>query len=107
MYGPIELFDDIGEYFEENEIFIQDPKGCNRDVRYCNPHRLSSLNLDGPIWTSQLGGNVDLVETKEISTGPELLDILDSQSNLAEAPQPSAITTILERYLDLSTVKAR
>jgi hypothetical protein len=101
MYGPMELFDDVGNFFEANEIFIQDPKGCNREVRYCNPHRLSSLNFDSSPWTSRFDGNVDLAEMKDASTGPELLDLLDSQSNLAETPQPSAISTVLERYFDI------
>ncbi|OIW26473.1 hypothetical protein CONLIGDRAFT_620305 [Coniochaeta ligniaria NRRL 30616] len=98
MYGPMELFDEVGDFFEANDIFIQDPKGCNREVRYCNPHRLSSLNLDGSTWTSQFDGNVDLADMKDVTTGPELLDLLDSQSNLAETSQPSAIATILERH---------
>lgn len=97
----MELFDEVGDFFEANDIFIQDPKGCNREVRYCNPHRLSSLNLDGSTWTSQFDGNVDLADMKDVTTGPELLDLLDSQSNLAETSQPSAIATILERYFGI------
>jgi SWI/SNF-related matrix-associated actin-dependent regulator of chromatin subfamily A3 len=97
MYGPMDLFDHIGEFFESYDIFIQDPRNCNRVVRYCNPHRLSALLEDHP-WTSDLGVNANLVELKDIAAGPELLDLLDSQSGLAEMPQPWAIATNLERY---------
>ena len=98
MYGPTELLNHIGDFFTFYNIFIQDPRNCNRVVRYCNPHRLSSLILEDHPWTSHLGVNANMVELKDIAAGPELLDLLDSQSDLAETPQPWAIATILERY---------
>ena len=105
MYGPMDLFDHIGELFESYDIFIQGPRNCNRVVRYCNPHRLSSLVLEDHPWTSDLSVNANLVELTDIAAGTELLDLLDSQSDLAEAPQPQAIATILERYLKAQSLQ--
>jgi hypothetical protein len=107
MYGPWNLYNDIGEFFETNDMFIQDPRSCDRDVRYCNPHRLSSLTLENCTWTSQLYNNQDFSELKDVGAGTELLELLDSQSNLAEAAQPLAISTALERYVPPSHIKHR
>lgn len=42
LYGPKWLSEDIGTFCQESEIYLQDPRGCDRNVLYCNPHRLSS-----------------------------------------------------------------
>jgi len=97
MYCPMDLFDHIEEFFEFYDIFIQDPRNCNRVVRYCNSPRLSALLEDHP-WTSNLSVNANLIELKDIVAGPELLDLLYPQSDLAETPQPWAIATTPERH---------
>lgn len=42
LYGPKWLSEDIGAFCQDSEIYLQDPLGCDRDVLYCNPHRISS-----------------------------------------------------------------
>jgi hypothetical protein len=98
IYGPFEMLTDIGDFFQTCEIYLQDPSDCDRNVRYCNPHRLSSTNLISCPWTSELKANRNnLVEMKPISPLPELLDVLESSEKLPEAIQPDAIRTRLER----------
>ena len=33
VYGPFELFDEIGSWFEEYEIYLQDPRDCHLNVK--------------------------------------------------------------------------
>ncbi|KAL7917884.1 SNF2 family N-terminal domain-containing protein [Trichoderma austrokoningii] len=99
IYGPFEMLADIGNFFQTCEIYLQDPSDCDRNVRYCNPHRLSSTNLDACSWTSELKANqTNVIEIKPISPLPELLDIIESTVKLPEAIQPDAIRTTLERH---------
>lgn len=98
IYGPFEMLADIGNFFQTCEIYLQDPSDCDRNVRYCNPHRLSSTNLDACPWTSELNANLtSLVEIRPTTPLPELLDILESSEKLPEAAQPDAIRTPLAR----------
>jgi hypothetical protein len=98
IYGPFEMLTDIGNFFQTCEMDLQDPSDCDRNVRYCNPHRLSSVNLGSCPWTSELEAYLNnLVEMKPISPMPEVLDVLESSEKLPEAMQPDAIQTPLER----------
>ncbi|KAL5089357.1 hypothetical protein Trisim1_005644 [Trichoderma cf. simile WF8] len=99
IYGPLEMLTDIGNFFQTCEIYLQDPSDCDRNVRYCNPHRLSSTNMNSCPWTSELKTHLkNLVEMEPISPLPELLDVLESSEKLPEAMQPDAIRTPLERH---------
>ena len=40
IYGPPELFESIGTFASHCKMFLQDPKYCDRNVEYCNPHRM-------------------------------------------------------------------
>ncbi|PHH86173.1 hypothetical protein CDD83_10629 [Cordyceps sp. RAO-2017] len=99
VYGPIEIFDEIGSWFEEYDVFLQDPQLCHLDVKYCNPHRLSSADLDScPMVSEVIARRPGLVHLQAIEQRPDLLDILDSSLDLEEAPQPRAIRTTLKRH---------
>ncbi len=45
LYGPRDLAENVGEFFQDLDMYLQDPDGCDWDVIYYNPHRLSSLTL--------------------------------------------------------------
>ncbi|KAK4163801.1 SNF2 family N-terminal domain-containing protein, partial [Cladorrhinum sp. PSN259] len=99
LYGPLDLFDDLGTYLQERNIFLQDPVGCERNVRYCNPHRLPSADPSVHVLTSSLTKCAGYVSEMEfIAARPELLDILNSQEDLPEAAQPPSIKTKLARH---------
>ena len=101
LYGPSELATTVGEFFQQMELYLQDPKGCDRNVKYHNPHRLSSMNLDEcvmtfslPLQTAQLDQSV----FQKVCSQEDALDIFVAQQSLAEAYQPDAIRTQLQRY---------
>ncbi|KAF4465808.1 alpha-16-mannosyltransferase subunit [Fusarium albosuccineum] len=98
IYGPIELFDDIGSFFEDHDLYLHDPTNCQRNVPYCNPHWFT-LHSSVPRFTSQLALEVvQPVAVEDIDTRPDLLDILNSKDDLAEAEQPQAIKTTLAKH---------
>jgi hypothetical protein len=98
LYGPMELFEELGTFFQDYDIYLQDPVGCDINVRYCNPHRLSSTDVDLCPLTFTLQS--EILETFDKHAVPhhsELLDILDPQEDLPETSQPSILHTQLER----------
>lgn len=100
IFGPMDLFGEIGSWFEEYDICLQDPDQLGvLDVKYCNPHRPFFCNLaDCHLLSEQLKSNMSTTRYEEIVAQPDLLDILSSHSDLEEAAQPTAIQTILKRY---------
>jgi len=51
VYGVLSLSDAVGDLFGQNGLYLQDPVGCDRSIRYANPHRLSFLDQED-LWTS-------------------------------------------------------
>ncbi|KAK3345803.1 SNF2 family N-terminal domain-containing protein [Lasiosphaeria hispida] len=110
LYGPSELSEAIYTFIqecnemleelqEEQRLYLQDPVGCDRDVPYRNPQRLPPLDTASVTLTSELAQRVDNpVDLEDIEPRPELLELLDSQEDLPETPQPHGITTPLERH---------
>ena len=41
IYAPNSILQEIKEWSEHNEVYLQDPAFCFQDGRYCNPQRLS------------------------------------------------------------------
>ena len=98
IYGPIELFEDVGSFFEDYDLYLQDPVGCKQNLRYCNPHRLPLLDTSVTKFTSDVGKQLThVVEMEDVDNLPELLDILNSQEDLPETPQPRSIKTTLAK----------
>ncbi|KAF5549124.1 global transactivator [Fusarium mexicanum] len=98
IYGPPGLFQDVGSFFEEYDLYLQDPVNCKRNVRYHNPHRLS-VDPSDVKHTFELGNpSVPLATTIDISDNSELLDMIFSHQDLAEAPQPRSIRTSLQPH---------
>ncbi|ROW16619.1 hypothetical protein VPNG_01634 [Cytospora leucostoma] len=100
VYGPLNLFDEIGSWFQEYEIYLQDPIQVGElDVRYCNPHRLSFEGLEScPLLSEFINHNSKPFELPEILSQPDLLETLSCQADLEEAPQPTAISASLKRH---------
>lgn len=99
VYGPLEQFNDIGSWFQDYELYLQDPIQLGElDVRYCNPHRLSSDDLAScPLLSDFITQTSTLVGFEELVSQPDVLDILSSHADLEEAPQPTAIRASLKR----------
>jgi hypothetical protein len=102
VYGPLDIFDEIGTWFEDYQVFLQDPQQCHRNVRYCNPHRLSSDDARSSTYLLDIVSQGSTFLHLEIVTQqPDLLDELSSHDNLEETPQPSAIKRELRRQANL------
>jgi SWI/SNF-related matrix-associated actin-dependent regulator of chromatin subfamily A3 len=119
IYGPLDLFEEIGQWFQDCEVYLQDPDKCPRDTKYCNPQRISSYDLSScPMVSEVVSRSLVLVPT-EIPAPPDFLDILSSQFELEETPQPSIIRANLKKsvisisrayailYLHESDIKCR
>lgn len=100
LYGPRDLTENVGEFFQDLDMYLQDPDGCDWDVAYCNPHRLSSLNIDDCPMTSELGRpGTEIHETlfQSIPGESDVFDVLDVHQHLPEASQPALILSSLKK----------
>ncbi|KAH7170202.1 SNF2 family N-terminal domain-containing protein [Dactylonectria macrodidyma] len=99
VYGPLKIFDEIGSWFDEYGVYLQDPRKCHLEVKYCNPQRLSSDDIAScPSLIEVVSRTSIPVNLQDIPRRPELLDALSSQVDLDETPQPSAILGNLKRH---------
>ena len=102
IYGPKDLFDELGSWFDDYQIFLQDPRECHRDVPYCNPHRLSLQDFSSAQLLSEVvAQSSDALQLEAIPQQPDLLNDLNSHEDLEEASQPSAIKRELRRLVFL------
>lgn len=100
LYGPFAMMDEVKEWSEENEIYLQDPKYCLKDAMYCNPQRLS-LTRGSPCMVSEIVPRVTehRLRLRSITDDDEFLDkYLSSKADLEEAEQPSVVKTALQRW---------
>ncbi|KAK2038227.1 hypothetical protein LZ31DRAFT_130780 [Colletotrichum somersetense] len=107
LYGQDNHSDDISLFIDQcNELledqfklYLQDPVGCDRNVRYCNPQRLPPLDPTAYPYTLDLEQKRQtFVDMEDLEPPPEMLELLDSQEDLPEALQPPAIATPLKRH---------
>ncbi|KAM0231289.1 hypothetical protein ACHAPO_008672 [Fusarium lateritium] len=99
VYGPEEIFEELGKWFEHYQVYLQDPRECHLDVRYCNPHRLSTDDIFGcPLLSDVVSQSSRSLELESVAQQSDLLDELCSHENLEEAPQPSVIKRDLKRH---------
>lgn len=93
VYGPSNLFDDIGDFFQDNGYYLQEPRDCDRNVPYRNPHSLSGEDNVVPL-TFDLGKEEeDLIAAK----APDILAGLETVEILPEDQDPPGLTTPLYR----------
>ncbi|KAI1439376.1 hypothetical protein F5Y02DRAFT_424071 [Annulohypoxylon stygium] len=98
VYGPLDLYDEIGSWFQEYEIYLQDPRTCHLDVKYYNPHRLLSDDLKScPLVSELIDLASSLIPLKQITQQTDMLGVLCHSTDLEETPQPAAIRATLKR----------
>ncbi|CAG1980246.1 unnamed protein product [Fusarium graminearum] len=99
VYGPLDVFEELGTWFEHYQVYLQDPRECHREVRYCNPHRLSTDDITScPLLSDVISQSSNSLQLELITQQSDLLDELCSHDNLEEAPQPSVIKRELKRH---------
>jgi hypothetical protein len=97
IYGPEDLFEDIGGFLQQYELFLQDPHGCNKNVLYRNPHRLSSTDPAMCPYTLELDQPEPQVQLEDIEATNDILEALNTEEGFKEAEQPSGMQTPLAR----------
>ncbi|KAI9791133.1 MAG: hypothetical protein M1816_004364 [Peltula sp. TS41687] len=100
IYGASHLFEDIGAFLQTCGMFLQDPVGCNRNVVYRNPHRLSGLDPEAPM-TLQYATEPVAYSLEIKSNAVEFLAKFESGDTLPETECPmhqmQALTFMLKR----------
>lgn len=97
IYGRSTLLEDVGSFFEDHDIHLQNPEGCQMIVPYNNPHKLPTSDGKMALTSDLSGSHANTVFIEEEQRGADLLDELTSQHDLAEAEQPPSIRTELQR----------
>ena len=96
LYGPMELFEVIGEFFEQCSEFLQSPLHCNHNLPYRNPQSLSGRDNNPPM-TFQLEADLCRPQVETIVQGPDPSAALETGDALPETEAPSSIKTSLYR----------
>lgn len=93
LYGPKWLSEDVSAFCQDSEIYLQDPLGCDRDVLYCNPHRLSSNEVACcTTFELQIASSDGVVTRLHIA---DALDFLNAPRALGELETPRWLKTKL------------
>ena len=99
IYGPMDAHESVGSFFQECELYLQDPIGCDRNVPYRNPHRLAFASdptrMTFDLCPTQMHMNVTTISSHSI------LDTMLSSEYLAEYDTPSLLRTSLLPYVSI------
>jgi len=99
IYGPEDLFEDIGSWLQEQDLYLQDPRQVYFDAKYCNPHKLSVDDIDScPTVSEVVRQSSRSLLLQDVPDRPELLDLLSNGSELEETQQPVVIRSELKKY---------
>ncbi|KAK6866330.1 hypothetical protein PG995_002858 [Apiospora arundinis] len=99
IYGPSDMYDEIGTWFEDYNIYLQDPRKCYLDAFYFNPHRLSSADTSClPLVSAIVNKPTIPLQFSKINQHPDLLSNLGGTSSLEETPQPDGVRTDLRSH---------
>ena len=101
LYGPMDLFEGIGEYLQKCAVYLQDPLHCDRNVLYRNPHRLSEP--DGEVRMTQQGSKQQAINIETIQEQQDPFAELETTEPQPETEGPSALATALYRYFPVCT----
>ncbi|KAJ3535529.1 hypothetical protein NM208_g536 [Fusarium decemcellulare] len=100
VYGPLDIFDEIGTWFDEYHVFLQDPRHCHLDVKYYNPHRLSADDITScPLVSEVVTQTSKVLHLENRTQQDDLLDMLGSHEDLEETPQPTVIKGAMRRQV--------
>ena len=94
LYGPMQLFDEIGEFLERCSEFLQSPLHCDRNLPYRNPQSLSGKDHNPPM-TFQLESDLYPPQVETMVQGPDPSSALETEDSLQETQAPSSVRTSL------------
>ena len=94
VYGRPEHFNTVGDFLLKCDMYLQDPSGCDRNVRYCNPQSLWALE-EGEVRMTQDLNTTETHDFESYRNPSDLLQDLEFEGELLEASDPSALQTPL------------
>lgn len=106
FYGPMDKFEDVGEFFFQCSEYLQSPLHCSRNVPYRNPQSLSGGDEDPPM-TFDLRKELTSFEFETLTRGADPSAALQSGTSFPETEPPAAIRTPLYRQVDTSIAASR
>ncbi|KAL7792443.1 SNF2 family N-terminal domain-containing protein [Trichoderma ceciliae] len=98
LYGPMDMLEEVGSFLQYHGLYLQDPKGCEINVFYCNPHSLPLPKGQTYIHTFDLEETEASVLLEELPEQHDLLEALSTNESLEETCQPLGIKTKLDRH---------
>src|SRR5271154_6720451 len=97
LYGPEKVSADVGDFLQECEWYLQQPEGCDRNVRYVNPHCLSADD-EAKVMTFELDTIMAKTENESLNQDVDVLACLNSEQVFDEADQPPCVRTPLKSH---------
>lgn len=94
IYGPMVMFDEVGKFLQGVGMYLQDPKDCDRNVEYRNPHRLSGLDQGAPM-TLDLKTSPGSRPEEFLQSPVDIFSDLETTTFLAETIRPDCLATEL------------
>jgi len=103
IYGAPDLFDGLGVFLTDVDLFLQTPEFCDKNVEYRNPQMLTPVGST-PTMTLSLSINTIvndgiLVPGDDSINTSNLMVLLQDTPCLEETPSPVSLATELHRYL--------
>jgi hypothetical protein len=103
VYGSSELSGTLGSFLEDVDIYLQTPENCDRDIEYQNPHLLT-YGSNTSVTTLSLSAMI-MQDGHKINEDDKSIDVFDlmaflqSNPQIAEAPDPISLRSKLHRYV--------
>ena len=96
IYGPMDLYDLVGDFLSRCSENLQPPSLCDRNVPYRNPQSLSGRDENPPLtFHFRAGACSNEIELTETDSDPSAA--LETQTTFPESQVPIAIQTPLYR----------
>ena len=96
LYGPMDIFELIGEFLSQCSEYLQSPLRCDRNVPYRNPQSLRGRDEEAPL-TLQLEADLSFSQIETIAQGSDPSAALETGCRFPETEAPPAIRTRLYR----------
>ena len=96
LYGTMDAFEDVGEFFSQCSEYLQAPLHCDRNVPYRNPQSLSGREENPPM-TFELQLELSTSEIETLTQRADPSSVLETAFLYPESDPPAAVRTPLYR----------
>ncbi|OAL43119.1 hypothetical protein IQ07DRAFT_593302 [Pyrenochaeta sp. DS3sAY3a] len=97
VYGPKRVLEEVGDFMNKCDCFLEDPVNCDRNVPYLNPQLLSSIYEDPPM-------TFDLPQLQQPNVqdfsraSTDILAGFETIDSIEEAANPTSLRTTLKPH---------